>query len=313
MAIIYREWRTFPASLLADLQTHMLASGSDWARPNSGARPHTYKTTTTRGAEMVIDFNDAAPGTRNIQCGMYRTYDGTTLGARRPGGYLFWKPTNNGTAAANPIYCTLSHSKDHLFLSIEGPRNGENAAESVYGSPKEYLFMDSLAPYYDTSLDPQPAVVTYLKEYANWGVNNTVDSIRTRTSRSVDGTIEWGSSAIRTLWDGNDAVNRVGLDGKLVLSPYVVYDDKDGFRGRLNSFFYAGPNIPTDMYLNEPPQPNSYVDQGGVRYKILEANRGDFINSRSVAGAFGNNGNDGTAPPGAKLSPLIAVPYGLTP
>jgi hypothetical protein len=317
MSLNYVEGKSLASNLLSDLNTAILAS-TDWTRPNSGARPATYKATTTRGVDMVIDLADAAIGNQRLQVAYYTSYDGTTLGTKTsPTRYLNFKDQNNGSAATNYVYWWLSLSKEHFFLMVEGPRPSDaNADNASYGSMREYMFLADLVPYFSSPQDTTVAVVGYATREVNAGRTTTGWSHKAIASNSASGATKWGMGSLLTMDTPNSVQlfnftpNRLGLDGNLQLAPYVYCDDTDGWRGRLNNIYYAGWTLPVGDYnpgVVSPPAAGEYTTIGGVKYKLLAANKTSNNGSGYLFGPLGIAYNYNGVPT-IYVAPLIAVP-----
>src|SRR3954471_9618280 len=118
MALAYSEFTTTQANLVADLKT-AITSSSDWANITGNI----LKATTTRGAQMVVDLTDAAIALNLLTIAFYRTHDGVT-GVDKITRFIYFKSGATG-ATTNPVYCVVSASKEHLYVSVEGPRSGQ--------------------------------------------------------------------------------------------------------------------------------------------------------------------------------------------
>jgi hypothetical protein len=314
MGIAYSEFKTTGANLLADIRTAILAS-TDWSRPNAGARPDTYKATTTRGADMVVDLNASALTSNRLNLNFYTSYDGTTLGTIIPSTrYMHFKEAATGTLATNVFYVIVSASKEHLFISIEGPRAGETAADSaLYGSIRQYMFMSDLVPYFDSGVDPTPTVAAYATYQTTYGPG-VPHNFKVALSKSKSGSLFWMPGSMLTLeWPSTSqgaqvTQNRLGLDGNLFLAPYVVADDAEGVRGRLARFFYAGASYGPNDAVAAPAQHGDFVTYDSIKYKILNVGRSSGSGNSQQWGAFGAANNNGS---GLTMlyGPLVAVPY----
>lgn len=256
------------------------------------------KATTTRGADMIVDLTYAHYTVLNtgLNMAVYRAYSGTGLGtptdiSQR---WLYWK--NSAATAAAPIHCTVSVSKDHLFIQLEGPRENETGADSAtLGSSKNYFFMDDLVPYFVG--DTVPAIVAGGGMSASATASTTVSHL-CHQSRNPANTSSWEQSKLGTVAhpDNGLALSQqhqriASLDsGNYWLSPYVCFGDISGPRGRLGHIFFAGFLNPD--YLDSvvsSPAIGSKVTYGGDTYKLLSANRsGANINSWGQLGALGN-------------------------
>lgn len=296
MAVAYSEFTTTGANLLADLRTAILAS-SDWTRLNAAGRPDTYSCTTTRGAQMNFDLNDVAPNTQVMTIGVYSSYDGTTLGSKVQR-WLYYKRVASGTFATNVYRCWVSVGKEHVFIAIEGPRPGDTGGgqDTANGSYRNYFFMNDLVPYFDASIDPNPTIVVGGQQ------NNTIDATGTNLSHKVwvpknIHNVAWSSGNLNTLdWPRVGSASfynpqRVSPDGNYYMAPYVLFDDQDGIRGRLASFFFAGLTANQDIVNRLSAPVNDVVTYAGQKYKLLAVNRTDGNNSNDAWGAFGEASN----------------------
>lgn len=305
MATAFSEFRTVGTDLVANIQAAILAS-SDWSRPNSGSRPNTLKATTTRGVQMVLDLADVAATVQKLSMGVYDAYDGSTLGNKLTR-YLWGKRVNAGTLAANYYYVTVSAGKEHLFIGLEGPRAGDaNPDVQGYGSVKHYFFLCDLVPYYDAATDPNACVIQGGSDANNAsGTTVTGQDMRVWSSKSKSGA-PWTPGYLATLdINGvNPALNRIGLDGNTVMSPFVLFDDQDGMRGRLSTFYYMGTNYSQDPGSVATQSIGSSFTKDGTTYKILAINRTD--GNETVAGSLGWVDNGTTS--SNTRSTLVAIP-----
>jgi len=317
MAITFTEGKSFAADLMTDLNTAILAN-ADWTRPNSGTRPTTYKCTTTRGAQMVLDLADTGGiGTARMIVAAYTSYDGTTLGDKTgTTRYLNYKGIAAGTTATNWIYWTLSISKEHFFLMVEGPRPGEANADNVtYGSVRNYIFMCDLVPYFDSGVDPEPVVIFGATQSTSTDAYS-LNSHKAYASESI-GDNPWTPGNLLTLdfpsLSGSPVTTRVGPDDNYYLSPYVFFGDVDGIRGRLSHLFYAGVNTNFDTSPLSLPPVGSFVTYDDVIYKLLAVNKttGASGNGSVQWGALGDAGIGQTS--SAHRSVIVAVPHADAP
>lgn len=309
MATILAEGRSLGTNLLADIRTAILTS-SDWSRPNAGAKPNLVKATTTRGAEIVLDLEDAALTNQKMQWAAYTSYDGTTFGDKRTG-WLWTLRTNTGTLATNYYYWFVSAGKEHIFISIDGPRWGDPAGVAGWGGARGYLFIDSLTPYYDNTLDPAPVVVVGTSDWNNsYGVDQSDAYVF--VSRNVANTVSWSAGVLQTLSSlngHNSSPNREGLDGKMIFPPFVFFDDVDGYRGRLTSLYYGGwgeTSFPNQQQFLVPAEQDFVFDGKTYRSRYVSRGNGDS-NGTQIGGAFGWYGTN-DAPSQNGKNAIILVP-----
>lgn len=269
------------------------------------------KATTTRGAQMVVDLQDAAITAQRIQAAVYRTHDGTT-GVDKVTRYLYWKSAVGATT--DNLHLVVSAGKEHLYFSVEGPRVGETNTDSSVGSMRQFLALSDIAPYFNSSFDLVPAVCLIANKdntYAEsvWqGQPNTRDVY---VSRNGIDDASWVRATLMTLGNpANDtsmSINSyypIGLDGSFLMLPWVVFEDAKGIRGSLTRFFYGGARSekagdPTGMVTNID------VTYGGVTYRSLIPFKGSGSGNQFIVSyAFGHWYNRDGATPG----PIIFVP-----
>jgi hypothetical protein len=246
-----------------------------------------YKATTTRGAQMVIDLSDSA-SKQGLAMAIYQSHDGTAgVGKRLK--YLPWRYSPG--AQSDILHVTLSLGKEHFFLMIEGPRGGESGAvSSLYGSFRDCAFLSDVVPYDEE--DAVPVVVAGgANTFSASGSSVGNSSHLAHVSRNLQATANWAPvrlASLQFLSAGEDEVINVQrqreLDGRFILTPYVVFADESGMRGRLSSLFFAGFSQSSDHAV-PPPQLGSKVQYQGLWYKLLAVNKGD--GNRSVWGPLG--------------------------
>lgn len=307
MATIYSEFTSNGTNLLADIRTAILTS-TDWSRPNAGSLPNLLKCTTTRGADMIIRLDEAAITQQRMVVSAFRTHDGTT-GVDKVVRYLKYKSASTGTLATMPIRCVVSAGKEHLFISVEGPRPGEDGSDHAqYGSVRNYVFFSDVVPYFESPDDVNPCVAfgggrTGDNQGADW-VNG---SMTLALSRTRTGTEPWSTSRLAMLdvpqMVGFYPIQRQTANGTTYLSPFVVFEDRDGIRGRLSSFFFGGWNF-SDQYDSPLLSVGSKVTYNGSPYRLLGVSKGN--GSERGYDAFGgiNNSSGGLQ----YRSPVVAVP-----
>ena len=145
------------------------------------------KAVTAGGADMICDLspvNNTAG--YYITIGHYQSYASGVIGAA-VSRFLHWRLS--GGARSDVIHVIVSAGKEHLFVSVEGPRPGETNPVSVsYGSPRTYMFMSSLTPYHSSDTTPvvvsvgvrSPALTPTWSSTATWSQS----AATTRTARA---------------------------------------------------------------------------------------------------------------------------------
>lgn len=268
-----------------------------------------YKATTTRGADMIVDLNDTtAQSFFNLNMAAWRAHDGTT-GTDRLARYLYWRTNATGAAITNPLHCVVSAGKEHLYISVEGPRGPESGAVSTtLGSYRNYFVLSDLVPY-DVA-DTTPVVFCGGNPFAGLGSSFANGSHLGHVSRNRANTASWDPGRLVTLdWPRvNNSITpttqRYTADGNYYLSPYVFASDADGWRGRLNKFFFGGythttfaDNVPVAMM-------GTTVTYGGSTYKLLGVDKG--AGSQQSWNQFGANSNDSSSFPFSSV--VVAIP-----
>lgn len=304
MPTTYAEFDSTPANLVADLRSRILAS-TDWAEIG-GAGSNLLKATTTRGAQMVVDLDDAAVTAQRAQVAAYRSHDGTT-GVDPVVRYLPWRAT--GGATTDPLHCVVSAGKEHLYVSVEGPRGGEpNAENATAGSARASFALVDVVPYFDSTVDPVPTVC--LIAHLPSGIGLTHDCW---VSRNASNTSSWVPARLGSVTppsaNGAPPANyATGLqtrrpDGTRFAWPYVVSEMSDGPRGRLNVIYFAGQST-SGVTGDSLPQVGERLTVGGVATILTMPVEGTSGAHHSNAfGAVNNSGN-------AVGNPVIAIPVG---
>ena len=278
------------------------------------------RTTTVRGAPMILDLtagmNNAEQG-RKIGAGAYNEFTPgtTTVAPIVTGGAslrsAYFRRSNSNYSSI--VHCIVSTSKDHIYISVEGPRMSEPlTANTNYGSSRGYVFMSDLVPY--SSTDTIPVVV--------FGGQNTADSDggssnkthTVSTSKSIDGLATWVEGTLLALafptvgyglTIGSQRMTSIDGTDKYYLSPYVLASNECGLRGRLSSFFFAGSNFSNGGEQFNPTV-GSEVIYNGVTYKLSAVSK-----SEGAGGSTYSWGSFGAAANGSSdhwLSPVVAIP-----
>jgi hypothetical protein len=306
--MVYSEFDSTPANVLADIRTVLLSCASV-SRPNAATEPDCYKITTTDGADMVFDLNDAAVDAQKMTIAVYKSYDGTTFVDKHQK-YLNWRPS--GGATTNPIHVIVSVSKEHVFIGVEGPRGPETGAVGSQGSYRSYFAMSALTEYH--AGDTPTAVVIGQNSLYNVLPSFVLSSHRSYITRNYDNTLSWEPGVVTPLsfavagMVGAVNVQRASIgDGKFHLSPYVFFGDVGGDRGRLKAFHFAGFTQP-DIIADAPVTPvGAKTTHDSQLYKFIAVNKGEgAVSQFSYWGPFGAALNSG--PTNFNSSVIVAVP-----
>lgn len=282
------------------------ASGSPVVTKNT-----IVKATTDRGADIILDLDGADSTHGYLGLALYRQWNGTVPGGQvDPDFYHIWYRSSAFTASI-AAHVILSISKNHLYISVEGPRAYEaSASNTTYGSLRNYFAVSDLVPYHAN--DTVPAIIG-MGTYNVSAPSVTLGSFRAGISRDSTNTYSWTPGRLGTIdfpvIGAGDVVtlNRnCTIDGKTYLFPYVMSSLAEGIRGRLSHFFYAGTNAPSPA--TDVPEPvGSKVTYDGVVYKLLAVNKGDGVTASTQAwgplgAALNTNG-------GPNRSVVVAVPF----
>ena len=302
MATTYKEFTTTPAALVADLRSAILAS-SDWSQPNAGAAPNLVSCTTTRGAQMAVDLSDVSPTTQYATFGLYRTHDGT-VGVDKAAKRLWFKRVASGALDTVSLAVVVSAGKEHLYVGIEGPRGGMSFADNAsYGSMRGAFWVSDLVPYFPVE-DTTPTLVCG-SPHNGVSFDQTIDPY----AYTYNASQSYRQAKLASLREASQfygGLNRNGSDGDLYLAPYVVCEDSDGMRGRLNKFFYAGYNFYDSTEAPVVPV-NQEVVYDAEPFKVIAPYKSDGANAATAAGPFGYIANQNGVTQFTR-SVLVAIP-----
>jgi hypothetical protein len=256
---------------------------------------------------MIVDISESHVNLAALVVSVWRAHDGTT-GTEKSQRWLYHR-TTAATATNIPLHCTVSASKEHLFISVEGPRANETGASSaVVGSVKNYFFMDDVVPYHAGDVNPVCFAGGGMAALpvASAGSNSHQGNF----SRNFANNSSWSVAKLLTLdfpsvasTETIQPTRLTSADNKYYLSPYVAFGDESGIRGRLASFFHVGytysdtPEIPT-------PPVGQKVQYSGKWYKLIAVNKSD--GASNSWGQLGSSSNSSVA--NFFRSVIVAVP-----
>jgi hypothetical protein len=303
MAHHFAFYDTTPANWVADTKAQITTS-TDW----SNITANIVKATTTRGAEMVLDLNKAAPVNNYATVAFWRTHNGSS-GTDEITRYLHWKYTSGGTTS-NTLHCMVSASKEHLILQVEGPYSTETNTDNVEsGSKRNTLVMADIVPYHGG--DTQASVFAWASN--STGSTASAGNTYGMVSRNQANSASWVTT---TLCVVQTPVNHdVGLgqahtlqhvakgDGKTYLFPYVVVENTDGLRGRLANMFWAGWSRQAIGQEGGGLVEGSTVTYSGADYLIRKFTKALNVSSSATYTPFGSV----SASAQYGYEPLIAV------
>lgn len=296
---IYSEFDTTPTNAAGDIKAKILTQ-SDWASLTGTGLTTAVKATTTRGAQMVVDFNDAAGGSSvRLPLGIYRTHDGTTavdklvryLNARSAGG-----------ATTDPWHVCVSASKEHLWVSLEGPRTGEPNGGSNYRS---VFYIGDLLPYFAGDTVATVVMIGHPTTGSFAGSQPAV------VSRNAANTASWVLANLATLGFlavtgssstlGTQTPNlnpQAAADGNAYLWPFVVVEVSAGLRGRLAYTFCGGGSASGAAGPDPIVAPGQKFTYAGATYIATIGPNGSNAYSAFGAGSAG----------GGNTYPVVCVP-----
>jgi hypothetical protein len=305
MAIHFEQYTTTPANWVADTKAKITTS-TDW----SNITGNIVKATTTRGAEMVVDLNKAAPVNNYATISVFRTHNGSS-GTDEVTRYLHWKYNSSGTTS-NTLHCLVSASKEHLVLQVEGPYGTESNYDNIdAGSKRSTFVIADIVPYHGGD-----TVATV----GMWA--NTANSQSTvggnhflAVSRDQGNSESWVPASIGTvhpIMSTEQSTYAAHLfqhvakgDGKTYLFPYVVIETADGLRGRLNNVYWAGWSKANASSGAEAPglAEGNIVTYSSADYLIRKFTRSIPVSSSQTVGPFGGVPQSSSF----EYAPLIAI------
>jgi hypothetical protein len=266
------------------------------------------RSTTTRGAQMIFDLVDGPVKLTGLSLAAWRTHDGTT-GVDRTSRWLYYRTNTTSATWGMPLHVVISASKEHVFVSVEGPRANEvGASSATVGSVRNYFFMDDVVPYHASDTNPIVFAGGMTADSAVASAAN--NSHQGNFSRNFGNTGSWSVAKALTLdfpsvssTETIQVTRQTTADGKYYLSPYVCFGDESGIRGRLASFFHAGYTFSDTPELPTPPL-GQKIQYDGKWYKLLAVSKGDA--SSASWSQFGSASNAGATT--FYRSPIVAVP-----
>lgn len=279
------------------------------------------RTTTVRGAPMILDITGGTYNgemARKVAAAAYNgfTPPTTTVAPVITGGSAYrsaYYRRGNASSLSAIVHVIVSTSKDHIFISVEGPRMSEPLpSTTTYGSNRGYVFMSDLVPYSPSDTVPTVVLGGQAPYDSDGGISNKSHIVN--VSKSFDGAGSWIEAVPLALQYPTtligytlSAQRMTSIDGtdKYYLSPYVIAANDCGLRGRLSSFFYAGSNSTTGSDTFNPTV-GSEVIYNGVTYKLMAVSKSDGTGGSTYSfGSFGAVNNAGAD---FWQSPIVAVP-----
>jgi hypothetical protein len=169
--------------------------------------------------------------------------------------------TGATTLVNAPFYVEISVSDDLFFVTIRGPKSVETGTEDLTrGSPRSFALVTSITPYLDadTVVDDQQCVVAShysasrntmsAKVYMKKGLNGVAN---------VTGELATVRPAVQDISAVGDQLANNTVANNIMYSPYVVIEDGQGWRGRLNNVYFGGENY-------------ALAGDSGASYKALQ-------------------------------------------
>lgn len=258
--------------------------------------------------DLVVDLNRINSGGttsstaawRRQPIAVWKSPDGTSV-VDKIDGYLFWYGSTSGTLAKSttPVHAIVSAGPEHLTIITEGPRSGEPDVESY--PTKNILHLSPITPYDDADTSRPYLLVINTTE------NSYVMGTTAFVERDAADVNSWVTAGLLTL--AYPVTNSTGTYSTLVRRnthrrgttrfawPFVVLEDDDGPRGRLDFCYFPG--------HSEEASPGELLTIGGLTYIVVNAM--SFQNGMAWT-PFGVGSNLQSA-----TRPLLLVPYSGTP
>ena len=305
MAFIYSEFTTTPAGVVAAVKAAVLTS-SNWSNPTG----QVLQCTAQNGATMALDLvGGGAADNQRLRTTAYRLFSGGvgTNGVNRT---FYWNRLGNATTST--LRCRVSAGNTLLYIEIEGPRAGEaNADSNTQGSYRQCVFLSQITPYLGSDSIPSICFGGTGSYHGYEGVSGVLpNSTVAYVSRNQFDSASWVNARLHTLQvpvaqtaTQMFCQRQLAGDGTLYLTPYVVFEDTAGIRGRLTDLFFAGWSGSDDSFVNQNTADGMPVSYGGNTYKITTPYRSDGTGSAHCYGTLAVLSNASTP----SRSPLIAV------
>jgi hypothetical protein len=288
MALHYEEYTTTPANWVADTKAAITTS-TDW----SNITANIVKATTTRGAEMVLDLNKAAPVNNYATIAFWHDHNGSS-GNDEITRYHHWKYQSGGTTS-NALHCVVSASKEHLIVMTEGPYSTESNTDNVEsGSKRATICMADIVPYHGGDTTAAVVAISAVSTSQSSATGNPFCAVSADAPNSgrwvpaqlatvqppfsPDMTSSYGTSTLQVTAEG---------DGKAYLFPFVVVETENGLRGRLNNVYWAGWSKPTSAAEGQGFTENSTVTYGGNTFVVRRAAKALTVSSSATITPFG--------------------------
>lgn len=305
MAFTYSEFVSTPAGIVAAVKAAILAS-SNWSNPTG----QVVQCTAANGATMALDLiGGGAADNQRIRTLAWRLYSGG-VGTNSIQRSLYWARTA-GTSGMT-LRCRVAAGNTLLYIEIEGPRAGETSADSsTGGSFRQCIFLAQITPYLGSDTIPAIAFGGSSSYHGNESITFSVpNSVVTYVSRNQADNAPWVSGRLATLqfpiWQqALQAMSQrqLAADGSLYLSPYVVFEDSAGIRGRLTDLYFGGWNSSDDTVVTGNLADGMPLSYGGNTYKVTVPYRTDGSGSAQSSGSLAATVNQGTQ----YRSPLIVI------
>lgn len=303
MAIHYEEFNTTAANWVADTKA-VITTSTDWTNITGDI----VKATTTRGAEMVVNLGKAATTNNYATIAVWKTHNGST-GTFELTRYLHWKYQSAGTTA-NAVHVVVSASKEHLVIQVEGPYGTESNYDTAdTGSKRTSFIMADIVPYH--AADTVEAVAFFSAISTTQAATAGNQFMAVSANQADDAA--WIPATLCTVqpimsqemgsYHAHSLQHVAKGDGKTYLFPYVIVENVDGLRGRLNNVYSAGWNKPN--FSSEGPglNENDIVTYDSADYIIKRITRGLNSSSTATYSPFG----DVAASNSNAWEPLIAI------
>ena len=202
-----------------------LVTDLGWTK--TGAGPFTYTSPTVNGRQITFSVGTQTAAYVPITCL----------------GQTFYLHTG-GTNLTGTYYISIYASTSHVFICWEGPAAGATGAfDSVNGSHRSFFCATSFTPYLSSD-------TTQANQWCAFGshtsATSTVYNAKVYVKQSLAG-VNNDSGEFVTMRPAVQDITGVGdnIRNKSVLTnviywPFVIIEDSNGLRGRLDSVYFGG-------------------------------------------------------------------------
>ena len=210
-------------TLFTDID-YVLVTLNGWTK--TGTLPYTYSKTSAAGHSLSFSL-----------VSIQQNYVQFAFNGRN-----FYATTGAGNLAGNNAY-TLAASDSHFFFKIQGPTATEVGAYNyTYGSGHGYFMITSFTPYYTTDNATANQVACFSSHNSSVATDFThlvyVKLGLSSTSNAVAELVTM-RPAVQDIVAVGDLIPNNSALSNVVYWPYVIIEQNDGLRGRLDNVLFA--------------------------------------------------------------------------